>query len=68
LPVAFEGFVYFDFDPSCQITHTRAFANIPTEVLGQVVNLPGVPFRKILGNVLGLGSLFDHIFDKGILS
>jgi len=67
LPVAFDAFVYFDFDKSCLVKRVTAFANIPTRVLGKAINLPGLPLRSIFKGVAGHGNFWDGIFEHGIL-
>lgn len=43
IPVTFYANVYLDFDDNCNILAVRAFAQIPTLVLGLILNPPGIP-------------------------
>ncbi|KUJ07452.1 uncharacterized protein LY89DRAFT_789560 [Mollisia scopiformis] len=43
IPVTFFANVYLDFDDDCTITAVRAFAEVPTVVLGLLLDPPAVP-------------------------
>lgn len=42
IPVTFHGYVYMDYNDDCRIYSARAYADIPTSVLGQLVAI-GAP-------------------------
>lgn len=41
VPVTFRGYVFLDFTADCRISAVRAYAKVPTEVLGKAINLSG---------------------------
>ncbi|GIZ47890.1 hypothetical protein CKM354_001096900 [Cercospora kikuchii] len=42
IPVTFHGYVYMDYNDDCRIYSARAYADVPTSVLGQLVAI-GAP-------------------------
>ncbi|KAM3417951.1 hypothetical protein BST61_g6163 [Cercospora zeina] len=39
LPITFHGYVYMDYNDDCRIYSARAYADVPTSVLGMLVDI-----------------------------
>ncbi|KAF2208411.1 hypothetical protein CERZMDRAFT_101478 [Cercospora zeae-maydis SCOH1-5] len=53
LPVTFHGYVYMDYNDDCRIYSARAYADVPTSVLGMLVDLdvPAPGLKPVCGQL-----------------
>jgi len=60
VPVTFSADVFLDYTPECRIKAVRAYARIPSEVLGFMTKNPGVPpiIAKLIGTDNPINSWF----------
>lgn len=43
VPFTFTGHVYMDYNSDCRIYQARAYAQVPSEVLGEAFSTAGLP-------------------------
>tara|TARA_R110002060_G_scaffold61507_4_gene71007 strand:- start:1240 stop:1581 length:342 start_codon:yes stop_codon:yes gene_type:complete len=62
VPVTFNADVYLDYSPApdCRIQAVRAYARVPSEVLGMMTDHPGVP--PLIAGLIGTDNPINDWF------